>query len=435
MHFVLFILVNAVLFIRPMELVPGLEEFPLYEMLIAACTLVTLPLIIRRFNIRDLRERPVAACALALPVAVALSLLTHGLFGIALNLSFQFCKVLLYFWLFITIIDSPERLNRYLLCLVVFVTFLSSLALLQYFEQIDIPTLTRLEQVEHDEETGEITYTPRLRSTGIYHDPNDLSLILLVAILISLYRLNRREAGVLRFGWLAPILLFGFALALTKSRGGFLGLMASLFILFRFRFGWWRTIVLSGLIFPALLLLFGGRQTDFSAASSGTGQDRIQLWSEGLYLFRQFPLFGIGYGNYADEVGLVAHNSFVHCFTELGLFGGTVFLGAFFSAFLTLYRAGTIDPDLVDPEVLRLRTYLLALLAAYTGGLMTLSRAYVPPTYMILGLACVYSHFQRGRWEFPVLRVDWPFLRRLSGASVVFLIGMHLFVRVFVHRS
>jgi O-antigen ligase len=432
MHFVLFILVNAVLFIRPMELVPGMEDFPLYEILIAACTLVTLPLILGQLNLRNLRERPIAACAILLPAAVVLSLLTHGLFGYSLEKAFEFSKVLLYFWLFI---DSPQRLNRYLMSLVVFVTFLTGLALSQYFELIDIPSLSRLEQVEHDEETGEISYTPRLRSTGIYHDPNDLSLILLVAILISLYRLNCKESGLARLGWLLPLVLFGVALALTKSRGGFLGLMASLFILFRARYGWWRTIALSGLVFPALLLLFAGRQTDLSAATSGTGQDRIQLWSEGLSYFRQAPVFGIGYGNYDDEVGHVAHNSFLHCFTEMGLFGGMLFLGTFLGAFLTLYRAGTISARLVDPEVLRLRAYLMAVVAAYTCGLMTLSRAYVAPTYMVLGLACVYSHFQRGRLAIPVLRFDWPFFRRLSGVSIVFLIGMYLFVRTFVRWS
>ena len=30
------------------------------------------------------------------------------------------------------------------------------------------------------------------------------------------------------------------------------------------------------------------------------------------------PLWGVGYGSFADVHELVAHNSFVHCFAELG---------------------------------------------------------------------------------------------------------------------
>src|SRR5437899_3595126 len=55
------------------------------------------------------------------------------------------------------------------------------------------------------------------------------------------------------------------------------------------RFNWRTTIPLAALTVAALLLLFGGRQTSLSA-SEGTGQDRIQLWSEALMLFREAPL-------------------------------------------------------------------------------------------------------------------------------------------------
>ena len=41
--FVFFLLVNAVLFIRPAELVPSLEDLPVYELLIVTCLLLSLP--------------------------------------------------------------------------------------------------------------------------------------------------------------------------------------------------------------------------------------------------------------------------------------------------------------------------------------------------------------------------------------------------------
>src|SRR5260370_10175657 len=142
---------------------------------------------------------------------------------------------------------------------------------------------------------------------------------------------------VARLACLPPLLLFGYGLVLTRSRGGFLALVAGLFTLFQARFGWRRTLLLASAGLPLLFVLFAGRQTTLSTVE-GTGQDRIQLWSEGLGLFREAPLFGIGQGEYADRVGLVAHNSFVHCFAELGFAGGALFLGAFGSALVMLGR-------------------------------------------------------------------------------------------------
>jgi len=97
-------------------------------------------------------------------------------------------------------------------------------------------------------------------------------------------------------------------------------LLAALLIFFRIRFGWLRTLFLSAVALPILFVVLGGRQTSFSA-SENTGQSRIQLWSDGLENLKQNPLFGIGKDKYSDYSGHVAHNSFLHAFTELGLFG------------------------------------------------------------------------------------------------------------------
>ena len=51
---------------------------------------------------------------------------------------------------------------------------------------------------------------------------------------------------------------------------------------------------------------------------------RLGYWAEGLQLLRDSPLFGIGQGNFGLAIGNVAHNSFVHCFTELGVIGGAI---------------------------------------------------------------------------------------------------------------
>ncbi len=89
---------------------------------------------------------------------------------------------------------------------------------------------------------------------------------------------------------MAPLALFGYALALTNSRGGLLALLTAMLVLFQARFGWRKTLVLVPIVLPLMFLLFAGRQTEFTT-SEGTSQQRIQFWSEGLAMFRQAPVF------------------------------------------------------------------------------------------------------------------------------------------------
>lgn len=217
-------------------------------------------------------------------------------------------------------------------------------------------------------------------------------------------------------------------ITLTQSRGGLLGLLAGLLGLFCARFGWRKTIPLAILMVPAVLLLVGGRQANITTGS-GTGQERIELWNEGLILFRRAPLFGIGYNMYADEVGLVAHNSYIHCYTELGFFGGTLFLGAFCLALTGLRQLGSGRISIPDPELRRLRPYLIAIISAYCIGMYSLSRAYVQPTYLVLGLVAVYLRLASDK---PPLRLDAWLLQRVTLVSVAVLAFLHVYVRLFV---
>ncbi len=71
--FILFLLVNAALFVRPAEIVPDLVAWNIYEFLILACLAVSFPAVLGQFTAKSLEERPVTVCVLGLFVAVILS--------------------------------------------------------------------------------------------------------------------------------------------------------------------------------------------------------------------------------------------------------------------------------------------------------------------------------------------------------------------------
>jgi O-antigen ligase len=312
-------------------------------------------------------------------------------------------------------------------CLVV----ITVLSLLAYHGQITLPQKALLEMAEVDEQTGEATLWQRLCGTGVFNDPNDLCLVLLLCMSIALYRLTGPAAGLARLGWLAGLALCFAAFMLTRSRGGFVAFLVWGLVLCHARFGIWKTLVTAGAALPVLFLLFSGRATNFTDRADA-GQDRIELWSDALGLFREAPLFGIGWRMFEDRAGLVAHNSFLHCYAELGFFGGTLFIGAFFTALWVLYRLRPAARS-VDPELWRLRPYLLAALTAYTVGLLTLSRPYITPTYLILGLVTAYVGMAGPPLLLP--RFDLRHLGRLTVVGLAFLFAMHLFVRTAIHRG
>ena len=90
-----------------------------------------------------LAQRPITVCAIGLLVAMTVSQLAHGRFGVVDEDVPEFLKVLLYFLLLMAIVNTPRRLIALLAWLVVFVCVLSTFALLQYHEMIDIERFAR----------------------------------------------------------------------------------------------------------------------------------------------------------------------------------------------------------------------------------------------------------------------------------------------------
>jgi len=438
MDFALFILLNAVLFIRPSELVPDLAAVPIYEIVIIVCLSLTLPRIVSQLSLKSLASRPVSLFVVGVWVAVVFSML-FGMFYItgAKDAGMDFGKTVLYYLLLVAVVDSVTRLRQFLLALCILTALVCALAVADYHEIVDVAGISAVEEGYVDRETGELVIIPRLRATGIFQDPNDLAMLTVLGIACAGYAASvRRWRPQLPLLWTA-IGFFLYTLMLTHSRGGLLALVIAGTVLFQARYGWKRAIPLFVLALPLTLVLFAVRQTSFGdAVSGGTGQSRIQLWSGGLVLLRQSPLFGVGYGQYAEELRQVAHNSFVHAFSELGFFGGTLFLAAFVYPLWAMYRLGDRrHRELLPPALAGMRPYLLAAIAGYAGAMLSLSRNYIVPTYLVIGLSAVYLRLVQGDIPLREFRFDQRLARRMAFASVLFVAGTYAFVRVFARWS
>ena len=160
----------------------------------------------------------------------------------------------------------------------------------------------------------------RIRGLGIMSDPNDFGVGLVVAM--ALCGMFWKRGGVLGNAILiVPCQLFlVYGAYLTRSRGTFIAIVVLVLFVTRRWFGNAASVLATG------LAVLGFLRMDFTSgrilsATDESAMGRLNAWSAGLTELRTHPVFGVGYRNFTAYNDLTAHNSFVLCFTELGLLG------------------------------------------------------------------------------------------------------------------
>jgi len=455
--FALFVLVNATLFVRPAEIVASLEALPIYEVLMVCCLVAAWPAILPLVRWRSLRAHPGILCVVGLLPAIVLSHLSHGNLWEARFGAVAFLKLLLYFLLVVGLVNTPGRLRLFLRLTILMILATATLATLRYHGLLEVQGIQALERRDAtiDQATGESKVILQLQASGIFSDPNDFSLVLVTALLATVHFLLESRHPVARLlGWGPILVLLGYAFALTGSRGGFLSLLTGALVWLIARAGWRRAAILTTILLPALLLVFAGRQTNISLDENDTAESRIRLWRDGMEFIKRAPVFGIGKDRYEEEAGLVAHNSYVHSYAELGFVGGTLFLGAFLLPLTALCSAATqsrlaplglgsrrdaralrqaaVTELTADPRLWRLRACLLGITVAYAVGIFTLSRVYSLSTYLILGLLNAMALLRAARNPAVLPPLSFRLSGSLLGASILWLAFLYFFVRLLV---
>jgi len=423
--YALFLLVTAIMIIRPTDFVPGLEGANLYLIAIVPCILLSWHKVMPQLTTEGLRERPVLVFGIGILSISLVSNLLHGHFQVGFDFATEFLKMLMFYLLMLGHIDSPARLRRFLGFLVGVILIPIILAVLNYHGYMHIPAFRVISEGDD---------VRRLCGTGVFNDPNDVCEILDSGMLLCLCGLLDRGGGLTRVLWLAPLALFGHALNLTHSRGGFLGAVVGLTVLFRSRFRGTKSLVVAGAALAVMFVLFGGRQTTLST-SEGTSQSRIQLWDQGFELFLRSPLIGIGIGQFVENMDHVAHNAFVQTYTELGFLGGTLLFGQYLWGLKNMTKLGSRQVTVPDPEVRRVRPFLLASLASYATSEMSLTNPFCVVTYAMFGLATVCIRLADPSPPLPDLLLNRALIRRTIVFSGLFLVALYVFTRLSVRHD
>jgi O-antigen ligase len=367
----LFLLVYVtVIYVRPSEIVPSLAQVPIVDILtatsvpIGALTLVVSP---RRFIVT-----PTDLCVLGLWVAIVLSNLTWGWFGGAWMGFLGFMPVVFCYFLVRVALVTPRQFRGFVYLLVLLNLFQAVNGIVQYHTGMGLGGFDTVGKEQ------------RIRGTGIFNDPNDLGMTLVMTTPFLLGGLCAAGAKVRhRLLWLLILVPMLMAMYYTNSRGAVIGLGA---VLIAFGYGRFHSIsgTLVGSAAVAALVILGPSRTSAMDASESSAQSRVEAWGEGLGMLKANPVFGVGYGRFTEFHRKVAHNSIVHTFAELGLVGAFFLIGAFygfFRAVRALGCSGSTDPDALHWS----RALLVSAVGAATCGFF-LSRQYIVVPYILLAM-------------------------------------------------
>ena len=193
-------------------------------------------------------------------------------------------------------IESPAQLRGVTYVLVGLTLFQAVNGIVQFHTGSGIGGVVALEDHSLLTDGADEDEVRRIRGTGIFNDPNDLAMTLVIAVPFVAGPLFRRgiPRRVLALAMLALVPIVT-ALYYTNSRGGMLGLAAAVLPYGYRRFGRLAGTV-AGAAGLVLLIALGPSRMAGLDASESSAQGRIQAWAEGLQMFKSQPLFGVGFG-------------------------------------------------------------------------------------------------------------------------------------------
>ncbi|MEM9742749.1 MAG: O-antigen ligase family protein [Pseudomonadota bacterium] len=268
----------------------------------------------------------------------------------------------------------------------------------------------------------------QIRYVGIFADPNDTGMILVMALpWLFLYR-AQSSAVVGRFAALFSIGLHLWAIYLTNSRGTYVALAASLGMYLAIRYNMVRALIATSVVAPLVLLL--GPARIFVSGDQST-QDRIDAWYQGFQLFNWHPINGVGMNHFMDHHHKAAHNSWVQLLAEQGTVGYAAWAAVLFSSLFIAYRlqeAESWPNELASETVANRRQLARTTLVSMVGCLTAmffLSRAYHLPVYLMCA-------FVAGQYLF--YRTKAPALNGVISATlaggVLSVLALYIIVRL-----
>ncbi len=419
MLFFLLCLYVSLYYIRPFEWVPGLVGAPIF-FIVALLSLLVLFMAwgqgrLRLFQIKS--DWMVAGMI----VAIVLSHLSHGDYFAIIPSIITFFPAFVGYYLVAHGLSTERQVNIFTLLLIWLSVFLGFEGILQFHTGFAHGGLEPFYAWRETVDGVLLNDLARIRWYGLFNDPNDLglALVLPVPFLVDAIWSRRFFLPVICL----PVLVY--ALYLTNSRGAMLAMIASVFCYLVLRTRSVKGVFLGGAM-AALVFVFGPSRMAELGASEGSAYGRVEAWYEGFQMFKSYPLFGVGRGMFLEHHRLTAHNSYMLVLAELGLFGSYFFLGLFYAPFHfvkeNLWKSSSLDE--------KYRNFLCSCIGSLVGllsAMFFLSRSYILLPYIMAGFILAAVKINTGE--------NFEEKLFLSRTAHIFVLLIYLTILNFVVKS
>lgn len=242
--------------------------------------------------------------------------------------------------------------------------------------------------------------------TGFFQNSGEFSLLMAMCAVMSIPLILYMKSKT-KLYWLFPITAVMTVMG-ASSRGGQLALLVGLiYLLLAYKkIGFKNLVYVIVFVSVAWTLFPDAQKARFeTAGSDGTSETRLEYWSAGINMAKEYPLLGVGFktfpehydrfykmkdGSYLSHRKEVAHNSLIEVVSTLGIPALILYLWLHFSVFSSrslLKKYKEPEPELVFLESFRVS--LNGAILTYFVGAFFMSVAFYPYIYFLLGLTII----------------------------------------------
>lgn len=316
-------------------------------------------------------------------LAVSFSNVANFLFDDAYEAFIDFGKIYLTFILIWISLDSVKRIELFSILLVALSTFIAVHCILLHETGQGFGWAEGLQRSV----TNQQNVVTQAAFYGIFGDPNDVSQLFVTALPFCVYLIIRFKNFILRCVYCLTVAIQVLGVYSTESRGGYIAMATTFFVVLRFIFPLRWFIILS--IIGALTIVAFLPARLSGGVIDASSSNRVDFWGQATEAFRSNPVFGVGYGNAKDYISKnkAVHNSFVQAYAEIGVVGYTFWFIAFaFSCFSMWRLSNALADDKEEASLILWMKCIVPGIVGYSVAGFFLSRAYVLPNYVIMAM-------------------------------------------------
>jgi O-antigen ligase len=327
MSFVCLFAFSVVLYFRPYELFPALSSFTSMAFYTGLVTLIVYAgsQLVLEGNLTARPKEVNLALLLGLAAILSIPLAIDpaeawGKFGDLL------IKTILIFIVIVNVVRTELRL-KLLIWLVLCVSIYLSINVIRDYQSGVFQLGTA--------ETNTLRVAGSIR--GLFDNSNDLALHLVTIIPIITAMALEKRGSMRKVVYLSSALLMVTAVIFTFSRGAFIALIATSFLLV-WKLGRRNSAAAMGAIILGIVFFlavapgsYSGRlATIFNSASdiTGSSSQRTQVLKRSIVVALRYPLFGVGIGNFHHRSihELETHNAYTQVASEMGIAAMVVYI-------------------------------------------------------------------------------------------------------------